>query len=539
MNMVRVHPNWPNWFSGGFPTPSASIKFPPQDPDRFASQCAVLLKDSSQWNLEAATFEELLAFLPGPYARALPQRFQADREKLVLSALNFLNQKSQIARPSEKTQKALQHSIRAILESNQFSYYTDCAALKLLNTYFDASLVPFLIEKLKWINSGFAADCRDLLMKNPSPEIITEIKKRVSAQIAEETLDRLNRPRDRPSPVPFLCDTLRRLLNDDAQWVDFLKSVQPDLFHLAAIHHFKLPSGEFLTGSGVIGCVFDGEFDKYHPDFGGNIFLQKQLSLDDEHGTLVVSTWAGRTSGIAPQTLLTGERGEGTTVDHLQFWTSRILEAARKANHRQTHPRIFCLSVGPSLEELKTPEDQKGYADALVKWHEACALAFAANIVILISAGNQAAGDPPVSAEGGQLQPIGLNSHVLRVGACVQRDFGVWHVAHYSARGGSTFSPNFVAPANRLAACCGSYEIFPGTSCAAPVAAGVISLMIQANPQLTAQEIFDILNATATPLPETPPTHQGAGMIHPEAALFESLRRVSPELAKDFRKHLP
>jgi len=307
---------------------------------------------------------------------------------------------------------------------------------------------------------------------------------------------------------------------------------------LVAIRTFRLASGDFLNGSGVRGWVFDGEFDKHHIDFGPNIFLKEQSSLDEEHGTLVVSTWAGRTWGIAPQTLVQGERGFGTTVDFLKGWTAALHAAVENATAHKPHPQIFCLSVGPQLEDLDKPETKKAYDIALPQWHAACAAAFAQNIVILISAGNQSETNPALTVEGGQMQPYSLNPYVLRVGACSQAENQTWHMAHYSARGGTKFSPSLAAPTNRLAACCNTYEIFPGTSCATPVAAGIVSLMLQANPHLHTQEIFEILTSTALPLADAAVSQQGAGMIQPAAAITECLRRLSPEEAQRFEQHV-
>lgn len=67
--------------------------------------------------------------------------------------------------------------------------------------------------------------------------------------------------------------------------------------------------------------------------------------------------------------------------------------------------------------------------------------------------------------------------------------------------------------------------LFGGTSSACPVAAGIAALVASAGPQLTAQEIYDILIQTAKPAPYAVPDETGHdpvfgfGIINPVAAL--------------------
>ena len=66
-----------------------------------------------------------------------------------------------------------------------------------------------------------------------------------------------------------------------------------------------------------------------------------------------------------------------------------------------------------------------------------------------------------------------------------------------------------------------TYE-FSGTSAACPHVAGVAALMLSVNPNLTAQEVHDIINATATKLPNYPGdwnTEVGHGLVNAEAAV--------------------
>jgi serine protease AprX len=66
------------------------------------------------------------------------------------------------------------------------------------------------------------------------------------------------------------------------------------------------------------------------------------------------------------------------------------------------------------------------------------------------------------------------------------------------------------------------YTTASGTSFSAPQVAGVIALMLEANPQLTPAQIRDILQRTATPLPPYYVHEVGAGMLNAQAAVLEA-----------------
>lgn len=69
----------------------------------------------------------------------------------------------------------------------------------------------------------------------------------------------------------------------------------------------------------------------------------------------------------------------------------------------------------------------------------------------------------------------------------------------------------------------GNYIGMPGTSTAAPIVAGVIAQMLEANPDLTPGQVKEILVQTASPLDAVPSEMQGAGVVEPEAALRMAL----------------
>ena len=66
------------------------------------------------------------------------------------------------------------------------------------------------------------------------------------------------------------------------------------------------------------------------------------------------------------------------------------------------------------------------------------------------------------------------------------------------------------------------YTTGSGTSFSAPQVAGVIALMLEANPNLRPAQIRDILQRTATPLPPYYLYQVGAGMLNAQAAVLEA-----------------
>ena len=66
------------------------------------------------------------------------------------------------------------------------------------------------------------------------------------------------------------------------------------------------------------------------------------------------------------------------------------------------------------------------------------------------------------------------------------------------------------------------YTTASGTSFSAPQVAGVIALMLEANPNLTPAQVRDILQRTATPLPPYYAHEVGAGMLNAQAAVLEA-----------------
>jgi serine protease AprX len=75
----------------------------------------------------------------------------------------------------------------------------------------------------------------------------------------------------------------------------------------------------------------------------------------------------------------------------------------------------------------------------------------------------------------------------------------------------------------------GAYKHVDGTSFAAPIVASVAAQMLEANPALAPQEIKRILIGTARRLAHIPVDRQGWGVVDPQSAVLEAVRRSGKE----------
>ncbi|MDW8195321.1 MAG: S8 family peptidase [Candidatus Calescibacterium sp.] len=67
------------------------------------------------------------------------------------------------------------------------------------------------------------------------------------------------------------------------------------------------------------------------------------------------------------------------------------------------------------------------------------------------------------------------------------------------------------------------YTLLSGTSMATPIVAGVVALLLQANPNLTPQQVKEIITTTAIPLKGASSYSVGAGLINPLEAVKKAL----------------
>jgi len=310
--------------------------------------------------------------------------------------------------------------------------------------------------------------------------------------------------------------------------------------------------GLAVSGRGVTVAVLDTGVDGTHGDLSGrvvqNIKLADTQSLGvgfnypmatsslqntDQaygHGTFVAGVIAGtgqqsggKYAGVAPGANILGLSAGDASLLFVLSGFDYLLANATAFNVRV----VNCSFSANTVFDVNDPVNiaTKMLTDNGVN--------------IVFSAGNTGPGTD-------SLNPYSVAPWVISTGATDN----LGHLADFSSRGdfGSPlFHPTIVAPGvntvslrastvaavttvDGLAANDASlaaselpyYTTGNGTSFSAPQVAGVVALMLEANPNLTPAQVRDILQRTATPLPPYYMYEVGAGMLNAQAAVLEA-----------------
>jgi serine protease AprX len=307
-----------------------------------------------------------------------------------------------------------------------------------------------------------------------------------------------------------------------------------------------------MSGRGVTVAVLDTGVDGLHNDLAGrvvqNIKLADTQSLGagfnypvaapnlpntDQaygHGTFVAGVIAGngqrssgRYAGVAPSANILGlSAGDASLLFVLSGFDYLL------ANSASFGVRVVNCSF--SANTVFDVNDPVNIATKILTDN---------GVSVVFSAGNTGAGLD-------SMNPYSVAPWVISAGATDNQG----RLANFSSRGdfGSPlFRPTLVAPgvntvslrASTIASVTGAngapndtqqlsatelpyYTTASGTSFSAPHVAGVIALMLEANPSLTPAQIRDILQRTATPLPPYYVYEVGAGMLNAQAAVLEA-----------------
>ena len=310
--------------------------------------------------------------------------------------------------------------------------------------------------------------------------------------------------------------------------------------------------GTPVTGRGITVAVLDTGVDGTHGDISGRVVQNVKLADTQSlgigfnypvvspnlpntdqaygHGTFVAGVIAGngqqsagKYAGVASGANLLGLSAGDATLLFILSGLDYLLTNAQAFNVRV----VNCSFSANTVFDVNDPVNiaTKMLTDVGVN--------------VVFSAGNNGSGAD-------SLNPYSVAPWVISVGATDN----VGHLADFSSRGefGSPlFHPTVVAPgvntvslrpstlvsvtaASGLATDAAQlsaselpyYTTGSGTSFSAPEVAGVIALMLEANPQLTPAQVRDILQRTATPLSAYYLHEVGAGMLNAHAAVLEA-----------------
>ncbi len=307
-----------------------------------------------------------------------------------------------------------------------------------------------------------------------------------------------------------------------------------------------------VSGKNVTVAVLDTGVNSLHNDLAGRVIQNVRLSdiqglplgftypnpaenvantdLLNGHGTFVAGLIAGggissggKYGGFAPGAKILGLSAGDLNLTHILSGFDYILE--RGANYN-----VRVVNCSFSANTVFDYNDPVNIATKMLTTR---------GVNIVFSAGNSGSGN-------GTLNPYALAPWVISVGATDEKG----RLASFSSRGvfgDRNQKPTVVATGVNvvslrsavsqtgiLGVATGAdlqrltpgelpfYTTASGTSFSAPQVAGAIALMLEANPNLTPAEIKEILQRTATPLPDYFQHEVGAGILNTHAAVLES-----------------
>ena len=257
-----------------------------------------------------------------------------------------------------------------------------------------------------------------------------------------------------------------------------------------------------LTGDGITVAVLDTGIDAEHPDLAGKVVAWKDWAGDSEepkdahgHGTHCAGTIAGgatsgRAIGVAPDAKLVigrifGDNGSATLSGILgaMNW---VTDPDGDAETNDA-PQLVSNSWGGRQGSM---EQEQSMWNLVKTWRSL-------NIVPVFAAGNSGPWPKTVGTPGGY-------PHSYAVGATNGAD----KAAYFSSRGPikwedvSYTKPDISAPGVGVLSAKpgGGYQKMSGTSMACPHVAGLVALMLQANPSLSVKQVEELLNSTAVDL---------------------------------------
>jgi hypothetical protein len=258
------------------------------------------------------------------------------------------------------------------------------------------------------------------------------------------------------------------------------------------------------TGQGVIVAVLDTGVDRNHADLAANIWTNAgEIAndgldndgngyVDDVYGwnfangnnnTLDVNGHGSHVAG----TIAAGNNGFGATgvAYNARIMPVKVLSDSGSGSYSGVAQGIrYAVDNGADVINMSL-----GGGSTNSEVQAALQYASSRSVIVVMAAGNGGAAQPGYPA-------VNATSWGLAVGAVNSSN----QMASFSNRAGSNSSMRYVtAPGVQVYSTLpnGGYGFLSGTSMAAPHVAGVVALMLNANPNLTDAQVRQIITATA------------------------------------------
>jgi len=258
------------------------------------------------------------------------------------------------------------------------------------------------------------------------------------------------------------------------------------------------------TGQGVVVAVLDTGVDRNHADLAGNIWTNAGEIANDgldndgngyvddvygwnfangnnntldgnRHGTHVAGTIAAANNGF----------GATGVAYNSRIMPVKVLSDSGSGSYSGVAQGIrYAVDNGADVINMSL-----GGGSTVSVVQSALQYASSRGVIVVMAAGNAGAAQPGYPASN-------ATSWGLAVGAVNSSN----QMASFSNRAGSNSSMRYVtAPGVRVYSTLpnGGYGFLNGTSMAAPHVAGVVALMLNANPNLTDAQVRQIITATA------------------------------------------
>jgi HEAT repeat protein len=287
-----------------------------------------------------------------------------------------------------------------------------------------------------------------------------------------------------------------------------------------------------ITGKNIEVAVVDKPVDLTHPEFENRVII-KPL----EHGTMVAGNVAGKSTGVAPESIIYSYDAFNEKEIGLAEIIERIVDEKLAGKN---DVKIINFSLG---------YDAKYYKDSDVlaevrAFKKAASLAHKAGISVVLAAGNEGL-DPRVFKDNiGTMNLLAFNPYSIVVGASdtngTPNDSSDDTRADYSSYplSKSKRQIDVMAPGSKIELPYpgGLYRVASGTSFSTPFVSGLIALMYEVNPDLDPKTVRNIINSTAEKLKGVPAYKQGNGEVVPYKAIFEAYKLANPAKADQFLK---